>query len=178
MEKASERREARASVLVPLGIIVLGILEIAGLFVLGHYTSVWWVLGVVLVGWIIGLALLVAVGQQAFVRLRSLIRAIRGRGDVKEHMSRPVFTLLAALCFFFPGILTDLAGLVLLVTPVQKKVARSVGLENPDRTRRLGFGTRRGSVIQGEIVVEPQRPTGAPGEAPASHRVPPVITQD
>lgn len=171
-----DTREARGATLVPLGIILVGIVELVGLALLGSYTSLWWVLGVILVGWIVGLALLVAAGQQSFVRLRSLIRAVRGRGDVKDHMSRPAFTLLAALCFFFPGLLTDLIGLVLLVTPVQKRVARTVGLSAPPGARRVLYRNSRGGVIDGEIVVKAERTDRArPGSSPDE---PPVITQD
>lgn len=165
--------EARGATWVPLGIILVGVVELVGLALLGHYTSLWWVLGVVLVGWVVGVALLVAAGQQSFVRLRSLFRAVRGAGDVKDHMSRPAFTLLAALCFFFPGLLTDLFGLVLLVTPVQKKVAQTVGIGGAPGSRRVLYRQGRGSVIDGEIVVEAER-TGSSRIPPED---PPIITQ-
>lgn len=180
--RRSRNAEGRGSTLIPLGILVLGLLELTGLALLGHWTSIWWVLGVVLVGWVVGLALLVAVGQQSFVRLRSLIRAVRGRGSISDHLSRPAFTLLAALCFFFPGILTDLAGLVLLIVPVQKRVARGVGLSVPESARQVLYRRSGPGVIEGEIVVDAQRNDpgaygrGGTGSGPSS--TPPVITQD
>lgn len=171
--------EGRGSTLIPLGILLLGLLELTGLALLGHWTSIWWVLGVVLVGWVVGLALLVAAGQQSFVRLRSLIRAIRGRGSISDHMSRPAFTLLAALCFFFPGLLTDLAGLVLLVVPVQKRVARGVGLAVPESARQVLYRRSGPGVIEGEIVVDAHRTDpGAHGGPAGGSSTPPVITQD
>lgn len=171
-------REGRGSTLVPLGIMALGVVDLAGLWLLGHWTSIWWVLGIVLIGWVVGLALLVAAGQQSFVRLRSLIRAVRGRGDVAGHMSRPAFTLLAALCFFFPGLITDVIGLVLLVVPVQKRVARRVGLSPADPRRQILFRRSGPGVIQGEVVVEAQRTDGGSHAGGSRRTEPPVITQD
>lgn len=176
--------EGRGAVLIPLGIVVLGVLELTLLILVGMWTSLWWILVAVAIGWIIAFALVVAAGQQSFIRLRSLIRAFRGRGDVKDHMSRPAFTLLAAACFFFPGFITDAIGLVLLFTPVQKRTARAVGLRGSDAGRRMLYSRSRGGVIDGEIVVtaEPaQRSDGTrrdgPGEG-GSYASPRVITQD
>lgn len=178
------REQGRRSALIPLGVLVLGMLELAGLALLGYWTSLWWVLGVVLVGWIVALSLVVAAGQQSFVRLRSLVRAVRGRGDVADHMSRPAFTLLAAVCFFFPGILTDLIGLVLLIVPVQRRVARGVGISDPPGGRRVLFRSARGGVIEGEVVLDAERTSGshaasAPGAGTgSSSSAPRIITQD
>lgn len=172
--------EGRGSTLIPLGIIALGLLELVGLALLGYWTSLWWVLGVVLVGWVIGLALVVAAGQQSFVRLRSLVRAVRGRGDLSDHMSRPAFTLLAAACFFFPGMITDVIGLVLLIVPVQRRVARGVGLgSSASGARRVLYRSSRGGVIQGEVVVDAERTAGS-HSAPEGETGPrpPVIAQD
>ena len=112
-DPADRRRSRRASA-IPLAIVVVGLLELAILVLIGVNTSLWWSVLIVVVGWLVGVALLVAAGQQSFVRVRSLFRAVRGSGDVKDHLSRPAFTMLSALLFFFPGLLTDLAALVLL----------------------------------------------------------------
>ncbi|PMC75313.1 FxsA family protein [Brachybacterium sp. UMB0905] len=172
---AGERR-SRWSTLVPLGVVLVGLSELAILVAIGINTSLWWAVLVVVVGWIIGVALVVAAGQQSFIRLRSLVRAVRGRGDVHKHLSRPAFTLLAALLFFFPGLLTDIAGLLLLITPVQRRAVKAMGLgsgsagANHVLFRRT---TRSGGVIDGEIIIdsEPRRPED-PGPA-----TPPTITQ-
>lgn len=188
MSSTDLRREGRGrgGALIPLGVVLLGIIEIVGLGLLGRATSVWWVLGVVLAGWVIAVALLVAAGQQSFVRLRSLVRAVRGRGDISEHMSRPAFTLVSALCFAFPGLLTDLIGLVLLIVPVQKRVARTVGLSAPQGARQVLFRRASGGIIEGEIVVDARR-TDAGAHADTSEAARPggssaasprIITQD
>ena len=152
---AASRRGSRRGSLVPVAIVVLGLVELAILVLIGINTSLWWAVLAIAVGWVIGIALLVAAGQQSFVRLRSLVRAVRGRGDVQDHLSRPAFTLVAALFFFFPGLLTDLVGVVLLLTPVQRRTVRAMGLGSGSESARTVLYRRSGSgVIDGEIILE------------------------
>ena len=153
-----ERGRSRWGSAVPAAILVLGLLELTILVLIGINTSLWWSVLIIAVGWVVGIALLVAAGQQSFVRLRSLLRAVRGRGDVQDHLSRPAFTLLAALFFFFPGILTDLVGAVLLLTPVQRRSVRAMGLGSGAEGARTVLYRRSGSgVIDGEIILENRR---------------------
>lgn len=140
---------------IPGLIVVLGFVEIALLILIGVKTSLWWSLLIIVLGWVVGFALVVAAGQQSFTRLRSLFRAVRGRGDVQDHLSRPAFTLLAALFFFFPGLLTDVIGIILLLTPVQRRAVRSTGLASGSETaRRVLYRRSNGGVIDGEIIVD------------------------
>lgn len=176
-DPADRRRSRRASA-IPLAIVVVGLLELAILVLIGMNTSLWWSVLIVVVGWLVGVALLVAAGQQSFVRVRSLFRAVRGSGDVQDHLSRPAFTMLSALLFFFPGLLTDLAALVLLLTPVQKRAVSAMGLGSGSEQARTVLYRRSGSgVIDGEIIVENRRTGGADGRR-EDGAVPPMIVQD
>ncbi|MDN5821733.1 MAG: FxsA family protein [Brachybacterium sp.] len=140
---------------MPVLIVVLGLVELTILVLIGINTSLWWSVLAIAIGWVIGIALLVAAGQQSFVRLRSLLRAVSGRGDIQDHLSRPAFTLVAALFFFFPGILTDLIGLVLLLTPVQRRSVKAMGLGSGSAGARTVLYRRADSgVIDGEIILE------------------------
>ena len=169
---APTRRGSRWGSLAPALIIVLGLVELAILVLIGVNTSLWWAVLAIAIGWVIGIALLVAAGQQSFVRLRSLVRAVRGRGDVQDHLSRPAFTLVAALFFFFPGVLTDLIGIVLLLTPVQRRTVRAMGLGSGAESARTVLYRRSGTgVIDGEIILE-NRPRDR-GEDP-----PPTLIQE
>lgn len=176
-DPADRRRSRRASA-IPLAIVVVGLLELTILVLIGMNTSLWWSVLIVVVGWLVGVALLVAAGQQSFVRVRSLFRAVRGSGDVQDHLSRPAFTMLSALLFFFPGLLTDLAALVLLLTPVQKRAVSAMGLGSGSEQARTVLYRRSGSgVIDGEIIVENRRTGGADGRR-EDGAVPPMIVQD
>ncbi|MCL6424127.1 FxsA family protein [Brachybacterium sp. JHP9] len=170
-------RPSRRGALLPLGVLALGAAELAILIWIGMSTSVWWALLIVGIGWIIGAALVITAGQQSFTRLRSLVRAARGAGSVEDHLSRPVFTLLSALLFFFPGILTDLAGLVLLLVPVQRRAVRSMGLASGSgAANRVLYRREAGGVIDGEIVIGPASGSGSSAAEPP--RSAPTITQD
>ena len=176
-DPADRRRSRRASA-IPLAIVVVGLLELAILVLIGVNTSLWWSVLIVVVGWLVGVALLVAAGQQSFVRVRSLFRAVRGSGDVQDHLSRPAFTMLSALLFLFPGLLTDLAALVLLLTPVQKRAVSAMGLGSGSEQARTLLYRRSGSgVIDGEIIVENRRTGGADGRR-EDGADPPMIVQD
>ncbi|MFC7374484.1 FxsA family protein [Brachybacterium sp. GCM10030267] len=187
----SPRKTSRSwlGTLLPIAIVVLGLAELAILVLIGVNSSLWWSVLIIAVGWVIAVALLVAAGQQSAVRLRSLVRAVRGRGDVQDHLSRPAFTMLAALFFFFPGILTDLLGIVLLFTPVQRRSVKAMGLgSGSDGARRVLYRRTGNGVIDGEIILEAEKTErssrntahGAGAGDPATRRdgPPPTITQD
>ncbi|MFC0674301.1 FxsA family protein [Brachybacterium hainanense] len=172
---------SRLATLVPVAILVLGLAEIAILVAIGVNSSLWWSVLIIAIGWVVGIALLVAAGQQSFVRLRSLVQAVRGRGDVQDHLSRPAFTLLAALLFFFPGLLTDVLAIVLLLTPVQRRAVRAAGLgSGSEAAQRVLYRRTRDGVLQGEIVITPEDSASSrkdrPG-GPDGGSAPPVITQ-
>lgn len=157
--------------MLPVGVLALGLVELSILVWIALNTNIWWAVLAVVVGWIIGFSLLFAAGQQSVSRLVSVYRTLRGRGDLKAHMSRPLFTLLAAVCFFFPGLLTDVAGVVLLLTPVQKRALRRTGISGGTRTR-LAFPRRGGGIIEGEIVVDNTRSSGH-----AQEKTPPTVIE-
>lgn len=155
---------------IPASIVGLGFAELALLITLAFRTQ-WWVpLILIVVGWVVAFALTVAAGHQSFVRVRALFRALKGRGDMASHVSRPVFTLLAALLFAFPGVISDVVGIILLIVPVQKAAAKKTGLSgSTGATRRLVFG-RSGGIIQGEIIVEAEKTQPPTNDTPHSGR--------
>ncbi|GAA1490603.1 FxsA family protein [Brachybacterium sacelli] len=169
---------SRWGTLLPIVIVVVGLLELTILVLIGVSTSLWWSVLIIAVGWVVGVALLVAAGQQSFVRLRSLIRAVRGDGDVQDHLSRPAFTVLSAVFFFFPGVLTDLVGLILLLTPVQRRSVKAMGLgSGSEGARRVLYRRSSTGVIDGEIILDAQKPERR-GERSDRPESPPTITQD
>lgn len=150
-ESRSSNRVLRGWML-PVGVLLVGLVELAILVWIGTRFSLWWALLVVVLGWIAGFALLVAAGQQSLSRIVSVFRALRGHGALKKHMTRPVFTVLSAFLFFFPGILTDIAALILLFTPVQKGMLTRAGLNSGQRS--VLFSRRTGGIIEGEVVID------------------------
>lgn len=176
--KQSVKRKFWRPWMLPVAVILVGFLEVLILVLIGANSSFWWALGIVLAGFIIGLALLLAAGQQSISRLISIFRAIRGTGDLAKHFSRPVFTLLAAFLFFFPGLLTDLMAIVLLFTPVQKQLIKQAGFgENQLAGRRLSFGSSR-NVIQGEVIIDATEANSPAPNPAAKKKTPPALEGD
>lgn len=165
--------------MLPVSVLLLGLVELGILVWISSRFSVWWALLVVVLGWIAGFALLVAAGQQSLSRILSVFRALRGSGSLKKHMTRPVFTALSAFLFFFPGVLTDIAAIVLLLTPVQKGMLSKAGLSSAERT--VLFSRRRGGIIEGEVVIDTTPGAGGSSSAPtagASQAGPPLLEGD
>lgn len=154
--------------ILPVGIIVLGVVELTVLVLLGRAVSLWLPLLLVALGFIVAFALVVTAGHQSFTRLRSLVRAVRGRGDVQKHMSRPAFTLLAAAAFAFPGVLTDILGIVLLLTPVQRRAIERTGLSSASGASQRFLLRNRSGVVTGSIIVDNEKPRDGAGGAGGS----------
>lgn len=164
--------------MLPVGVFILGLAELAILIWVASATSIWWAVLAVVLGWIAGFALLFAAGQQSVARLLSVYRAARGRGSMKNHMTRPVFTVLSAVLFFFPGLITDVAAVILLLTPVQKKTLAAAGF-TPKQQRPVLFSRSRGGVIDGEIVIDASNTGGShSANASAQKTSPPMIEGD
>ena len=170
---------------LPVGAILLGILEIALLIWIGSATRWWIPLLLIALGWVVGFALVLSAGQQSITRIISLWRAATGRGERKKHLSRPAFTLISAVLFFFPGVLTDIAGLILLLTPVQEKTLTSMGLGAGSSPRRFLFTSHGGAAIESEIVIdttsqasEPPRGAYQGGSSHVSGDTPQIDTSD
>lgn len=172
-QKVNKQSRAKVSKswILPTSIILLGLAEISILALIGAKTSAWWVLLILLGGIVVSLALLLAAGQQSISRLLSIFRALRGKGDISKHFSRPAFTLLAAFLFFFPGVITDLLALILLFTPVQRFLITKAGLSSEQLMgRRLNFGKSSAAILPGEVVSKSKKPE--------SNKTPPLIEGD
>lgn len=176
-EPTDRLHRRRLQNLLPLWIVLLGLAELAILIAIGNATSLWVPLLIVAVGWLIGVALIVAAGQQSLARIMDLVREVRGTGGPRKRSGRPAFTLIAAILFIIPGVLTAAAGAALLLPPVQKLFLKRTGVDAPRRT--VLFNRARGGVIEGEIVVTPDPGTtgqsrsgpGSSGNAAAPPRV-------
>lgn len=123
----------------------------------------WWTLLAIAVGWIMGIVLVLAAGQQVAVRGRALADALRGRPGTARRIGRPAYTLLSALLFFLPGLLTDVIGLALLITPVQDAIIRRLGWEN-----RVAMPSpmRRREILQGEVIDPGETTAAEPDDRP------------
>lgn len=149
--------------------------------------AAWLVLEVWLLTWVAGAAggftvfLLLVAGVVAgsVVVKRAGRRAFRNLNDALQRGGSPArgggngLTMLGGLLLMIPGLVSDAAGLLLLLPPVQQAVARSTESALRQRLRRAAPGSLGdafqqvrihrpdGKVVQGEVIRE-QRPE--PGE--------------
>jgi len=142
---------------VLLFLIAVPLIEIGLFVVVGGQIGVWAVLALVVLGALLGLSLL----RGRMARLPVLLRA---GGDPARLLAQGAMTALGAVLLIAPGFLTDALGLVLLLPPVQRALAR--------RFAPVASHPRhRGDVIDGDYVV--QDPTPPDTDLPRHPRQPP-----
>jgi UPF0716 protein FxsA len=157
----------RGLALLPLGLSLLAIAEIAVFVAAVHLLGGLWALLLLAGASLAGLALLRREGIRGWRAFRAAAEAGRSPGGQVSHS---LVGLLGALLLAVPGFLTAVAGLVLLLPPV-RAVARR-GVERYTE-RQVGaavagdlFGPRRVKVRRGEpVVVVADEPVRAPSAA-------------
>lgn len=96
-------------------IIILAIISVIeiGLFIwVGYLTSPWWVVGIIFLSSIIGLALVRQQGMKTWHKLNALIRA---RQMPTDEILNGICILIGAILLITPGFLTDFVGFLLVI---------------------------------------------------------------
>jgi UPF0716 protein FxsA len=138
--------------ILPLLLIALPLIEIAGFAFVGREIGVLATIGLVLLSSIAGSILL---RIQGFGVLRRIQRDIQEGRDPGRELAHGVMILIAGLLLIIPGFFTDILGLLLFLPPVRdlgwrlvKSRIRVVGDLGAFRARRgAGPGGRRGPII-------------------------------
>ena len=104
---------------VILGLLIWSLAEISALVVVGRWIGLLAVLTIVLGSGVAGVMLL----RRQGVRLAG---AMRGRGGL-QGMGEAGLLAFGAVLLIMPGLLTDLAGLALMVPQVRRWLARRIG---------------------------------------------------
>jgi UPF0716 protein FxsA len=157
----------RGLALLPLGLLLLAMAEIAAFVAVVHAIGAFWALMIVLGATIAGLALLRREGAKGWQAFRVAVESGRPPG---AQVSNSLIGLLGALLLAVPGFITGIAGL-LLVTPGIRGLARR-GVERATERRVPAavagdlFGPRRVRVRRGDPVPDDDVPvTPTPGPA-------------
>jgi UPF0716 protein FxsA len=150
-------RRSRPRRLLPLGIAVWLVLEIWLLTVVAGAASGFTVFLLLLAAFVLGAAVIKRAGRRAF---RNLNEALQRGGAPSSRRGGNGLMMLGGLLLMIPGLLSDVAGLLLLIPPVQRVVGRYA-----ERTLRraapgtLGDAFQRarnhrpdGKVVQGEVI--------------------------
>ncbi len=101
---------------IPLFILALPLIEIAGFVVVGRQIGVLPTLGLVVATGILGAILLRIQGFGVMNRIRTETEAGR---DPSRDLAHGVMVLLAGLLLLIPGFVTDIIGLLLFLPPIR-----------------------------------------------------------
>jgi UPF0716 protein FxsA len=158
----------RGLALLPLGLLLLAVAEIAAFVAVVHAIGAFWALVIILGTSILGLALLRREGIRGWRRFRAVAESGRPPG---AQVSNSLIGLFGALLLAMPGLITAAAGLLLLLPPV-RALAR-LGVERAT-ARRISaaaagdlFGPRRVRVRRGDPVHEEPAAEPVPTPGPA-----------
>ncbi|MFJ9060645.1 FxsA family membrane protein [Streptomyces sp. NPDC102409] len=188
-------RRSRARTLLPLGVAAWLVLEIWLLTVVAGAANGFTVLLILVAGAVLGAAVIKRAGRRAFRNLTETLQRMPGQPGAPAAPSPAApaategngFLMLGGLLLMIPGVISDVAGLLLLLPPVRSVLRRSTerSLERRMRESTPGglsdaFQQARihrpdGKVVQGEVIREdgaPARPR--PDDGPGADR-PPLI---
>lgn len=155
----------------------LGVIELVALVLVANWVGFGWALLLLLGTSILGVALLRVEGLRAWQELRTAAADGRFPQDEPEsveassaRMADTGARILSGVLLTFPGFVTDLIGLVLLIPPIRRGVGRRLaasafrtfparrgpgmgGLGRPGgQGGPGGSGVQHGVVVEGEVV--------------------------
>ena len=118
---------------IPLLLLVLPLLEIAGFVLVGRQIGVLPTLGLVIASGFAGAILLRVQGLGAMSRIRTELEAGR---DPSRELAHGLMIVVAAILLLIPGFFTDILGILLFLSPARDAAWRLVR----DRIRFSGPG--------------------------------------
>jgi UPF0716 protein FxsA len=130
------------------------VVEIVALVALGSAIGLGWTLLVLLAGSVLGLLLARREGVRA---AQALAKALSDRKLAHAELTDGLLVAGAGVLLFVPGLVTDLAGLLLLAPPVRalvrRRLVRAAEERAPElRTARIRTGS---TIVDGDVVAEP-----------------------
>ncbi|MFE6226191.1 FxsA family membrane protein [Streptomyces sp. NPDC057854] len=174
-------KRSRARTFLPLGLAAWLVLEIWLLTVVADVAGGLTVLLLLVGGAVLGATVVKRAGRRAFAHLNSTFQqaqaaaqsgTVPAEADRKGAEDRNGFLMLGGLLLMIPGLLSDAAGLLLLVPPVraalgraaERAVERRMAAAPPgsfqDAFQQARMHRPDGKVVQGEVVRDdaPQGP--------------------
>ncbi|MEV7286729.1 FxsA family membrane protein [Streptomyces sp. NPDC093252] len=163
-------RRSRLRTFVPLGIAAWVVLEIWLLTVVASSAGGFTVFLILLSGIVAGAVVIRLAGRRAFQALNEAMQ----RGTAPTGGGGNGLLMLGGLLLMIPGLISDAAGLLLLIPAVQKAVSRFAERSFEKRLRAAGPGSLGdafqqarmhrpdGKVVQGEVIRDD--PADTPGD--------------
>ncbi|NEB79587.1 FxsA family protein [Streptomyces sp. SID14478] len=172
-------RRSRVRTLLPLGVAAWVVLEIWLLTVVAGAVGGFTLFLLLVAGVVLGAVVIKAAGRRAFQNLsETLQRQQTGTLEAGEQRRQGNgLLMLAGLLLIIPGLISDALGLLLLVPPLraalsrytERTIERRVSAATPgtlgDAFQQARMHRPDGTVIQGEVIREDERPQGHGGEA-------------
>ncbi|MCL8012479.1 FxsA family membrane protein [Streptomyces sp. AS02] len=167
-------RRSRLRTFLPLGIAAWLVLEIWLLTVVADAVGGLTVFLLLLAGLVLGSVVIKRAGRRAFQSLNEALQ----RGGTPTSGGGNGLMMLGGLLIMLPGLISDAAGLVLLIPPVQKALSRHAERTFERKLREatpgsLGDAFQQarmhrpdGKVVQGEVIRD------EPGDTPQEPRPP------
>ncbi|MBC9718510.1 FxsA family protein [Streptomyces sp. TRM66268-LWL] len=179
---------------LPLGIAAWLVLEIWLLLQVAQATSGFVVFLLLLAGVVLGAYVIKRAGRRAFRSLSETLQQAQTAAAAGEPVTAPQtqqsrgngLTMLAGLLLIMPGLLSDAIGLVCLLPPVRKAVARRAEKSFEKRLAEAGAGSFEsafqqarihrpdGKVVQGEVIRDDV--PGEPGPRRDDGPYPPITS--
>ncbi|WP_326696430.1 FxsA family protein [Streptomyces sp. NBC_01754] len=185
-------RRSRARTFLPLALAAWLVLEIWLLTLVAGAAGGFTVLLLLVAGAVLGAAVIKRAGRRAFRNLTETLQQMPGQPDAPDT-GQPAatrgrgngFLMLGGALLMIPGMISDAAGLLLLLPPVRALLGRYAERSLERRMRVAppgGFSDsfqqarmRRpdGKVVQGEVIREDGTDTGqGPDDGTGEHRPP------
>ncbi|MCX4968102.1 FxsA family protein [Streptomyces sp. NBC_00654] len=186
-------KRSRARTFLPLGIAAWLVLEIWLLTVVADAAGGLTVLLLLVAGAFLGAVVIKRAGRRAFRNLTETLQQMPGQpGAPAAAPAAPPgtkgngFLMLGGLLLMIPGMISDVAGLLLLVPPVRTMLGRYAERSLERRMRAASPGSLSdafqqarmhrpdGKVVQGEVIREDgtQAPSGPDGDVSRGPRPP------
>ncbi|MEU6480166.1 FxsA family membrane protein [Streptomyces sp. NPDC047017] len=151
---------------LPLGVAVWLVLEIWLLTLVAGAAGGFTVFLLLVAGFVLGAVVIKRAGRRAF---QNLNEALQRGGAPSQGRGGNGLMMLAGLLLMIPGMLSDAAGLLLLLPPVQRAVGGLTQRTVDRKLRTAGPGTLGdafqqvrmhrpdGKVVQGEVIRDDER---------------------
>ena len=134
---------------IPLFLLALPFLEIAGFVIVGRQVGVFYTLALVVASGVLGAILLRVQGFGVAGRIRRELDAGR---DPSRELANGVMILVAGVLLLIPGFVTDIIGLLLFLPPVRDLAWRFVKGRIVVSAGSFGGFTRSGSGPRGKTI--------------------------
>jgi UPF0716 protein FxsA len=177
-------KRSRARSLVPLSIAAWLVLEVWLLTVVAAAAGGFTVLALLVVGGVLGAVVIKRAGRRAFRHLTETLQQQQSGEQQKAESpasgTGSSFLMLGGLLLILPGLISDAAGLLLLLPPIRSALGRYAARSLERRIRAATRGSLgdafqqarmhrpEGKVVQGEVIRQDatQSPRRYEGEGP------------